>query len=267
MEGFTNSDDFDRRGFELCEAGDYESALLVYKEGLELFPYTPELHSGKGHMFLYLGEFVQSLAAFRNGLILSPLDPELNKGSALALLYLNRPEEAQIHLERARPYFLDDEFTLFEFGIALYQIGQFSGAVPFFEAVTALNPKHVDAILYLGLSLHHQGGHEAERKYRTFRTARELDPDRQDICEHFAHVLFEDGKAAEALSLFESLSLDDVTDEATLERMLEAGKSQRLNRRKRWALRRRLKELRNVNRVEEFIQELHLDWEIGSSPS
>ncbi|MHC5079950.1 MAG: hypothetical protein ACYTHN_13085, partial [Planctomycetota bacterium] len=80
-------------------------------------------------------------------------------------------------------------------------------------------------------------------------------------------VLFEDGKAAEALSLFESLSLDDVTDEATLERMLEAGKSQRLNRRKRWALRRRLKELRNVNRVEEFIQELHLDWEIGSSPS
>jgi hypothetical protein len=48
---------------------------------------------------------------------------------------------------------------------------------------------------------------------------------------------------------------------------LEASRTLRGNLRKRWALRRRLKEIRNSDRIEELIEELRLEWETGPPPS
>ncbi|MHC4599658.1 MAG: tetratricopeptide repeat protein [Planctomycetota bacterium] len=263
-EWFHSSDDFDRKGCELCEAGDYESALQIYQEGLQIFPLTPELHSGKGHMFLYLGEFVHALAAFREGMTLNAHDPDLNKGAALALLYLNRPDEASIHIERARPYFLDDEHTLFELGLALYQVGRYEDTEALLRTVTTLNPLHVDAALYLGLALHYGNG-DPHRKIEALQSARDLDPDRQDIAEHLAHVHFEDGRALEAALLFDRLMLEHVTDEVTLERMLEVYKGRCGSRRKRIAVKRRLREIRSFDSTEDLIRDLLLDWDAGTS--
>ena len=263
-EWFHSSDDFDRKGCELCEAGDYESALQIYQEGLEIFPLTPELHSGKGHMFLYLGEFVHALAAFREGMTLNVHDPDINKGAALALLYLNRPAEASLHIERARPYFLDDEHTLFELGLALYQVGRYEEAEPLLRTVTELNPLHVDAMLYLGLALHYGNG-DPHRKIEALQSARDLDPDRQDIAEHLAHVHYEDGRILEATLLFERLAPEHVTDEVTLERMLEMYEGRGGSRRKRIAVKRRLRAIRTFDATEDLIRDLQLDWEAGSS--
>lgn len=264
-EPFHSSDDFDRKGFELCEAGDFESALEIYQKGLALFPFTPELHSGEGHMYLYIGEFVHALAAFRRGLDLSSLDPDLNKGAALALLYLNRPSEALHYIDRARPYFQDDEHALFELGLALYQVDRFEDAHPFLEKVTLLNPAHIDAHMYLALSLHHGGFGKPRMKYRSLETAYSLDPDRQDIIEHFAHILYEDGRPADALALFWKITPEEVNDPVTLERMLELVGKKGGNRRLRTAARKRLGEIQAVDSVEDLIRDLQLDWESGLS--
>jgi len=265
LDGFTSSEDFDRKAFELCEIGDFESALEIYQEGLALFPFTPELHSGRGHMLLYMGEFVHALQAFLRGLALSPMDVDLNKGAALSLLYMNRTEEARIYIDRSGPHLKDDEHALFELGYGLFQVEHFIEAVAHFDGVLALNPRHADAHLYRGLALHQSHAGDGGEKYRSLRAAFDLEPDRQDVSEHFAHVLFEDGKLSEALDLFERLSPEEVTDETTLTRMLEAYRTRGGNRRKRWALRRRLKEIRNTSPVDEFIEDLEMDWEGNSS--
>jgi tetratricopeptide (TPR) repeat protein len=262
LDGFTSSEDFDRKGFELCEIGDYESALEIYDEGLALFPFTPELHSGRGHMLLYMGEFCGALEAFFEGLVLSPLDTDLNKGAALALLYLNRVAEAFPHLDRARPYLLDDEHALFELGFGLYQAGRCAESVAYFDGVLNLNEKHTDAHLYRGLALHRAKTADLDGVYRSLEKAQELEPERRDINEHFAHVLFEDGKPRKALEQFERLVPEEVTDETTLTRMLETYRDLGGNRRRRWALRRRLKEIRNTRPVDDLIQELEMDWDV-----
>jgi tetratricopeptide (TPR) repeat protein len=262
-EQFHSSDDFDRKGFELCEAGDFESALKIYQEGLSIFPFTPELHSGEGHMYLYTGEFVHALTAFRRCLDLSSLDPDLNKGAALALLYLNRSGEAFEYIDRARPYFQDDEHTLFELGLALYQVNRHKEAQRFLGKVILLNPTHIDSHLYMALSLHHGGMGESKTKYRSLETAQELDPDRQDIIEHFAHVLYEDGHPAEAQAQFEKLTPEEVTDEVTLERMLQIFGTKGGNRRLRTAVKRRLREIKAVDSTDDLIRDLQLDWESG----
>ncbi len=260
MQDFHSSDEYDRRGFELCESGDYEGALSVYREGLSIFPFTPELHSGKAHSLLYQGEFVGALSAFTHGLSLSPLDPDLNKGAALALLYLNRPVQAHIHIQRALPYFADDENAVFELAYGFYQVACHEDAAVFFRRALALHPDHVDSLLYLGLCLHQVDTPDTGEKYRALEKARDLDPDRPDLCEHFAHILYEDGRKEEAFTMFETLRVEDIADPSTLERMMEACRLQAGMRRKRSALRRRLKEIRDVDEVEELLEDLRMEW-------
>jgi tetratricopeptide (TPR) repeat protein len=260
MPADMNSEDFDRRGFELYESGDLEGALGIYQRGLDLFPLTPELHSGKGFMCLYLGEFVNALGSFSEGLRIDPGDPEMNRGAALSLLYLNRSGEADVYLEKALPHAKGDASALFEIGVALVQADRMAEAIPLFDEIIALDPDHSDAHFYRGMALHAAGTGEAGDKHRSFETALAQAPDRADLAEQYGNVLYEDGLRDRAASVFARLRPEELRDPTTVERMLEVFRGRRGTLWKRWRLRRRLKEIRRTDPVDEFLRGLQEEW-------
>ena len=258
-----SSEEFERRGSDLYESGDIYAALKTYEDGLDMFPLTPELHTGRGFMYLCLGEFVQALCAFSAGLTLNPLDPELNKGTGIALCYLNRADEAMPHLDRAIPYFRGEEQNLYDISTALFQACKYEEALVLLDQVVAVAPQNTDANYYRALTLHHIGGRTDEAR-AAYEIALSLDPDRIDIAESFVNALYECGLWGEALAVFRRLDVEDVRDDLLVERMIEVYGRFRGSRRKRSALRSRLAELRSRSDVDRFIEDLEDEWEAAS---
>ena len=91
--GFASSDEYDRRGNELCESGDFAAAAAVFREGLDAFPGTPELRLDLGHAYLLLEEFALAAREFEMALVLAPGDADAARGRAVALLRLGRATE------------------------------------------------------------------------------------------------------------------------------------------------------------------------------
>jgi len=259
VSSFMSSEEFGRRGSDLYESGDIDAALKTYEDGLDIYPFTPELHTGRCFMYLYLGEFVRALVAFGCGLNLNPLDPELNKCVGIALCYLNRADEAMLHLDRALPHFRGEEQHLFDISMALFQASRYSDALPLFEELADLAPDNVEAHYYRAMTLHHVGGRTDDSR-AAYEQALSLDPGRVDIAESFANALYDCGLYGEALVVFKSLDIDDVRDDLLVERMIEVFGKFRGTRRRRSALRRRLSELRSRSEIDDFIEDLEEEW-------
>jgi tetratricopeptide (TPR) repeat protein len=174
---------------------------------------------------------------------------------------LNRPGEAAPFLEKALPEAEEDAEALFELGFALYQAARWDQAVALLDDVLRLDPGRADAHLYRGLALHAAGNANPEDKHAAFESALALEPGRADVAEHYANVLYEDGLRDRACAVYARLRPADVRDPDTLERMLELFQGRLGTLWKRWALGRRLRKLRRIDPMEEFLRGLQEEWD------
>lgn len=215
---FFSSEEYDRQAGELMEGGDLAGAAALLREGLEMFPATPELRLSLGQAYLVLEEWALAGREFQAALALAPGDLDAVRGTAVALLRLGRVDEGLEALDRALASVNGDEQACLQVAEALLAAERAAEALEFACRALQVEPDSADAELARGLALHALG-FDAEGKWASLDHALELDPGRWDIIESFGHVAYEDGALREALRLFEQLPVDAIDNRVTLERL------------------------------------------------
>ena len=178
-----------RSGLDAMERGDYESALGHYGRALEnaeIGELRFQAHLGVGSVYAATDRLDEAAAAYRAALEIKPNHPATLYSLGLVTKDQGRYEEAATlfanaavrnpqlgealvelgivyaHLERheqsadacrlAVPILEDDEAALLCVGVALFQLGRYSEALPAFETAIEGNPGNPRAHYGLGLT-------------------------------------------------------------------------------------------------------------------
>ena len=91
---FLSSEEYDERAHELYNEGQYDAALDVLREGLNLYPESVELHIGAGFARLAREEYAWARRSFEVALVLDALHEEALAGLGETLLKFGMREEA-----------------------------------------------------------------------------------------------------------------------------------------------------------------------------
>ena len=66
---FLSSEEFDERAHQLYDAGEYDEALEVLREGLRRYPDSADLHVGLGYVRLAREEYVWAYQSVQRALV------------------------------------------------------------------------------------------------------------------------------------------------------------------------------------------------------
>ncbi len=217
---FLSSEEYDERAHRLYDAGDYDQALEMLKEGLVLYPHSVDLHIGLGYTRMAREEFAWARQSFETALALEPDHEDALVGMGEVLLRLGRAEESIELFERVRRGSgADDLDLLLSMGRALYRAGLFEEACDVFIEATELHADNADARAALGYTLHRLGRPGAAR--RELRRALRLDPHLHEARIYLGHLLYERGELEAALRHFERVPTSEYWDPLALWRLIE----------------------------------------------
>ena len=195
---FLSSEEFDERADELCEAGDYEAALEVLREGLRRYPDSAELQVGLGYVRLAREEYAWAYQSFGQGLALDGDHEDGWVGMGEVLLKFGRVEEAMDCFARVDALGLTDEREIgLAIGRALYREGFFDASGDRLRRLSRAHPECAEVRAALAYTLHALEDESAAR--RELRAALRIDPLLHEVRIYLSHMLFEDGELEEAL--------------------------------------------------------------------
>ena len=145
------------RGVNSHDQGDYQSAVNLYRQALELEPGHPVILYQIGFANIYLRDFAAALemadlgitqAARRN---LDSLIPNLLGLKASALNNMGRNEEAiDVHLQIIYQYEEATPFTYYNLGVSYYRIEKLDEAAAALKKGLLINPNHAGSNYLLG---------------------------------------------------------------------------------------------------------------------
>lgn len=217
---FLSSEEYDERAHRLYDAGDFDAALDVLKEGIHLYPSSVELQVGLGYTRLAREEFVLARHGFERGLVLDPEHEEGLVGLGEVLLRLGRRAEAFELFERARKLgCADDLDLLLSMGRALYRERMYGEARDVFTEAIAHHPTSGEAEAALGYTLHRLGDELSAR--RRLRRALELEPHLHEARTFLGHLFYDRGEWQRSLQEFEAVSPEEHFDTLAIWRVLE----------------------------------------------
>ncbi|MBX6364122.1 MAG: tetratricopeptide repeat protein [Gemmatimonadetes bacterium] len=217
---FLSSEEYDERAHRLYDAGDYDAALDVLKEGITLYPSSVELQVGLGYTRLAREEFALARQCFERGLVLDPEHEEGLVGLGEALLRLGRRSEALELFARARELGCAEDLDLMlSMGRALYREQLYDEAREVFTEAVAHHPTSGEAEAALGYTLHRQGDELSAR--RRLRRALELEPHLHEARTFLGHLFYDRGEWQRALQEFETVAPEDHFDTLAIWRVLE----------------------------------------------
>ena len=118
----------------------------------------------------------------------------------LAVTYLHKKDyaKAEAVLRDALSRFENDDDLNFNLAIALDKTKRFDEMVQYLKRAIEINPKHADALNYLGYSYAERGIH-LDEAYLLVTRALEIKPDNGYIMDSLGWVYFKSGKYDEAL--------------------------------------------------------------------
>jgi len=90
----------DREGMGHFQAGEYASALGVWRKGLERFPDSAKLHYRVGTTLAVRGDFPEAEVHLERAVGLAPDDPEVRRELALCYFQDDRLDDAECELKR-----------------------------------------------------------------------------------------------------------------------------------------------------------------------
>jgi Flp pilus assembly protein TadD len=148
----------------LSEAGQYDRAIAILKEGLAIMDYDPELWNYLGVAYWRKGSFDDSLKAYDQALSLAQDYPVVinNLGSLYLSIFLatKKPEAHRKAVENfKRAIDLDPEYEspYNGLGAALKMAGDLDGAISYWKRAVALRPDFSFSLYNLGLALLQKG--------------------------------------------------------------------------------------------------------------
>lgn len=217
---FLSSEEFDERAHQYYDAGEYDLALEVLKEGIQRYPQAVDLHVGLGYVRLAREEYVWAYQSFSEGLLLDPEHEDAWVGLGEALLKFGKVDEALRAFQRVEELGLGDDCEMgLAIGRALYREGLFRESRDRLAALAVKHRNSAEVRAALGYTLHALGDDLGAR--RELRAALRLDPDLHEVRIYLAHLLFERGDLESSLREMERVPPAEHWDPLSLWRFIE----------------------------------------------
>jgi tetratricopeptide (TPR) repeat protein len=217
---FPSSEEFDERAHQLYEAGEYDQALSILREGLNHFPDAADLHVGIGYVRLAREEYMWARKAFRAALHCDPEHEDGWVGFGESLLKFGQVDEALECFARVDELGGSDDPELgLAIGRALYREGLYEESRERLKRALQEQEDSAEVRAALAYTLHALG--EEADAFSEIRAALELEPDLHEVRLHLSHLLFERGDLEQALAELERVPPADHWDPLSLWRFIE----------------------------------------------
>lgn len=195
---FLSSEEFDERAHQHYDAGEYEEALAVLREGLRRYPDAADLHVGLGYVRMAREEYAWARRSFEAALALEPEHEDAWVGLGEALLKFGDTAGALRCFARITEMGLDDDLDLgLAMGRALYREGYFHESRQRLLSVARAHADSAEAHAALAYTLHALG--DEAGAVRALRRALRLEADFHEARIYLSHILYERGDHAGAL--------------------------------------------------------------------
>lgn len=197
-------------GVLCCDLGIFTQACRFLEQALSLVPGFPEaarqlLIAAKsaGIAHIATGDLAQADQAFKRALELAPSDRDAWRGRAQIALMRDKPEPAQVFLERALQQDGNDVDSLNWHGLACLQQKNYAMARNSLEHAIALKPDLVQAHNNLGLCF--LGMSQLAKAEQSFHNALQLAPNDAGARINLANTMRIQGRALEAREQLEQV--------------------------------------------------------------
>lgn len=221
---FLSSEEYDDHAHELYNRGEYDEAVDLLREGIQLYPNAAELHVGMGYARLARDEFAWARRSFDEALALDPEHEEALAGFGETLLKFGAHERAVECFERVLSLgFQDDHDLLLQIGRALFREGHFDDARRYFGLAATVHSDSAEAAACVGYAAHRL--HDEEGAFTWLRRALDIDAGHAEARMYLGNLHYDRGEFEAALYNFERAQVDEYGDELTLWRTVELKKS------------------------------------------
>lgn len=217
---FLSSEEFDERAHLHYDAGEYDEALEVLKEGVQRYPDAVDLHVGIGYVRLAREEYAWAHASFATALTLDPEHEDGWVGLGESLLKFGRLTEALHAFSQIDELGLGGECEMgLAIGRALYREGLFRESRDRLASLARVHGESAEVRAALGYTLHALGDDVGAR--RELRAALRLEPELHEVRIYLAHLLFERGDMETSLREMELVPPAEHWDPLSLWRYVE----------------------------------------------
>ncbi|HET6230239.1 MAG TPA: tetratricopeptide repeat protein [Longimicrobiaceae bacterium] len=217
---FLSSEEYDEQAHRFYDAGDYDAALEVLREGLAHHPESVLLHVGVGYVRMAREEYAWARGSFRRALDLDDDYEDAWVGLGETLLKFGQVDEAVRCFARVDEMGLADDLELgLTIGRALYREGLFADARSRFSVLGAAHPDSAEVAAARGYTLHALGDDVGAR--RELRRALRLDAELHEARIYLSHLLHDRGDSAGALAELERVPPAEHWDTLSLWRYIE----------------------------------------------
>jgi tetratricopeptide (TPR) repeat protein len=195
---FLSSEDFDERAHQCYDAGEYDLALEILREGLRRYPDAVDLHVGIGYVRMAREEFAWAWQSFQTALELEADHEDAWVGMGEVLLKFGHTAAALGCFARVDEMELEDQLDLgLAMGRALYREGMFRESRQRLAGLGVIYPDSSEVHAALGYTLHALGDEVGAA--RELRRSLRLEPDFHEARIYLSHILYERGDFAGAL--------------------------------------------------------------------
>jgi Flp pilus assembly protein TadD len=223
-DSFWSSDEFDERAHQLYNEGQYDEAIDVLRQGLQLYSDAVELHIGMGYARLAREEFAWARRAFADALALEPDHEDALAGLGEVLLKMGQTDQGLGCFDRVLLLgFREDLDIVLQMGRALFREGLVDASRRFFEIARDAHPESAEAAACVGYAMHRLSRERDAVKW--LRRAIAVDPDHSEARIYLANLLYDRGSYEDGLAEFERTAPDEHWDELGIWRVIELKKT------------------------------------------
>lgn len=217
---FLSSEEYDELAHKHYDAGEYDEALVVLREGLAQYPDSVLLHVGMGYTRVAREEYAWARQCFERALELDPEYEDAWVGLGETLLKFGKVDEALKCFGQIDEMGLGDDLELgLTVGRALYREGLFTDARARFAALSATHPDSAELAAARGYTLHALGDDLGAR--RELRRAVRLDAELHEARIYLSHLLHDRGDHRGALQELEQVPPEEHWDTLSVWRYME----------------------------------------------
>ncbi|WP_414621195.1 tetratricopeptide repeat protein [Calothrix sp. CCY 0018] len=189
------------RGFQQCEAGDFEQAIASYDKAIEIKPDYYEAWVNRGVALGELGRFEQAIASYDKAIEIKPDFHEAWGNRGVALDELGRVEQAIASYDKAIEIKPDYHEAWGNRGIALIELGRFDQAIASSDKAIEIKPDYYQAWHSRGNALGKLG--RLEKAIASYDKAIEIKPDYHEAWGNRGVALYDLGRFNQAIASYD----------------------------------------------------------------
>jgi Flp pilus assembly protein TadD len=194
--------ELNRQALDLTRSGDFEQAVTLAREAVNLLPHAPAIHNTLGLAWQGQGELQPAERCYRRAIELDPKYVKAHSNLGNVLVGVQRYGEARDCCRRAIELDPRSASAHNNLGRALAGLGLDEEAADHYRMAIDLDPEHASAHRQLGDALRRRG--EPNQAIAPLRRAAQLRPDFVDAHNDLGLALQELGRMDEAIECFET---------------------------------------------------------------